>query len=417
MQFKKIITCAIVVAILMVFLTSCGMINNVLNLGTGDELDTDNTTNGNGNTAPPVEEVVDPYEPNVLTGEKEDGEYPQTTRFAAYMVNNISNTSYQNARPQWGIGSADILVEMLVEGGITRFMALFSDYTETPQIGPIRSARDQFFQLIMPFQALYVHEGESGVQEQFRLLYEYSEIDINLGSYGLLRDSERKATNVALEHTAYTNYEQIQEIIDEDSRNMDRIYQSTIFSFVHYDEPERQLTGDANGSNSAAVKVDIHHSDDYISYFEYDETSGKYLMSQYSNRLDTIHETIDANNDEQLSFENVVVLFTEIKLAPGHEASGLQHVDYAYGSVGYYFSNGQAEEVRWVKGGPEQVLRIQDKFGNGTDIQLNPGKTYLSIVDFEMAPLFAYYPTLEPATTGEGTEGTESAEQTSDAAE
>ncbi len=412
MQLRKILALTLVLAVSMVLFASCSMISGIFDGTQGDELGADNTGDNDQSTAPPVEEVEPPYEPNVLTGEKEDGEYPQTTRFAAYMVNNISNNSTQNARPQWGIGSADILVEILVEGGITRFMALFSDYTETPQIGPIRSARDQFFQLIMPFQALYVHEGESGVQEQFRILYEYSELDINLGSYGLLRDAERRATNVALEHTAYTDYEQIQKIIDEDSRSMDRIYQSTIFSFVHYDEPERQLTGDANGSNSAAVKVDIHHSDDYRTYFEYDEASGKYLMSQYSNRLDDIHETIDANTNEQLQFENVIVLFTEIQLAPGHEASGLQHVDYAFGSVGYYFSNGQAEEVRWVKGGPEQVLRIQDKFGNGTDIQLNPGKTYLSIVDYDMAPLFAYYPTLEIPVDGESAEGAEGADST-----
>ncbi len=391
---KKILS--LIMAVMILFsLTACSLIP-----GMGNDSDNNTTQGDNTDTsAPPVEVVEDPYEPNVLTGEKEEGEYPQTTRFAAYMVNNISNDSYQNARPQWGIGEADVLVEILVEGGITRFMALFSDYTETPQIGPIRSARDQFFQLLIPFQALYVHEGESGVQEQFRILYEYSDLDINLGSYYLMRDSQRQATNVALEHTAYTNYEQIQEIIDLDDRDMERLYKSTIFNFVPYDEPERQLTGDANGANGLAAKVDIHHSDNYRTYFEYDESTGKYLMSQYSGALGAIHATVDANTNVQLSFENVLVLYTDIYTAPGHEAAGLQYVEYGFGGVGYYFSNGQAEEVRWGKGAPTDVLRIYDKYGNGTDIQINPGKTYLTVVDLDFAEKFTYYPTLETQAT------------------
>ncbi len=402
---RKFLALIIVIMMATALLVACGD-------STAEEQGAQNGIEDSEGTAPPVEEAVREYEPNVLTGLKEDGEYPQSTRFAAYMVNNISNTNVQNARPQWGIGSADVLVEIQVEGGITRFMALFSDYTETPQIGPIRSARDQFFQLILPFQAFYIHEGESGVQEQFRKTYEYDELDINLGSYYLMRDQTRANTGVAIEHTAYTNAEQVQEIIDLDSRSTERVYNSTIFNFVHYDDPARELTGDANGANSAAHEIEIHHSQTYRTYFEYDEASGEYLMSQYSPRLGDIHTTIDASTEQQLSFENVLVLFTEIQIAPGHEAAGLQHVDYSYGSVGYYFSNGQAEEVRWGKGGPTNVLVIQDKFGNGTDIQLNPGKTYLSVVDFDYAPSFAYFPsgadTAEAAdATAEGTEATE----------
>ncbi len=412
MHIKKLCALLLALVLLVAILVSCTQQEPSTSGENADNLSGDTTSE-----APPVEEVVIPYEPNVLTGEKYEGTYPQSTRIAAYMVNNISNSSEQNARPQWGIGEADVLIEILVEGGITRFMALFSDYTETPQIGPIRSARDQFFQLLLPFQALYVHEGESGVQEQFRLLYEYSDMDINLGSYGLLRDSDRKATGVALEHTAYTDAEQVQEIIDDEEMDMERIYKSTMFNFVSYDEPERELTGNVNGANSIANSVEIHHSDTYRTFFDYDEMTGEYLMSQYSHRLRDVHETVDATTNEQLSFENVVVLFTEIQTAAGHEESGLQHVDYAFGGVGYYFSNGQAEEIKWGKGAPTEVLRLYDKFGNETDIQLNPGKTYLTVVDLDFATKFAYYAegvsvdgtgettTSEAATSGTTTEG------------
>ena len=61
------------------------------------------------------------YDANVLTGEAGSG----TGRIVGVMVNNISNSQRQNARPQRGIGSADILVESKVEGGITRLCAVF----------------------------------------------------------------------------------------------------------------------------------------------------------------------------------------------------------------------------------------------------------------------------------------------------
>ena len=35
-------------------------------------------------------------------------------------------------------------------------MGLFSDYKNLPQVGPVRSARDQFFQLILPWEMLYL---------------------------------------------------------------------------------------------------------------------------------------------------------------------------------------------------------------------------------------------------------------------
>lgn len=75
------------------------------------------------------------------------------------MVNNIANSERQNARPQRGIGSADLLIESKVEGGITRLCAVFRDADTIPEVGPLRSGRDQFLQLLMPHQALYYHDG------------------------------------------------------------------------------------------------------------------------------------------------------------------------------------------------------------------------------------------------------------------
>ena len=61
------------------------------------------------------------YNADPLTGEPRRS----NGRMVGVMVNNISNTQRQNARPQRGLGSADLLIESKVEGGITRFLLLF----------------------------------------------------------------------------------------------------------------------------------------------------------------------------------------------------------------------------------------------------------------------------------------------------
>ena len=98
----------------------------------------------------PVQEE-EPYNAALLTGLEKVRTIPKGRRFTAVMVNNISEGSTQQARPQAGLSDADILVEIKAEGGITRFMALYENYETMPRVGPVRSARHQFFQLILPF--------------------------------------------------------------------------------------------------------------------------------------------------------------------------------------------------------------------------------------------------------------------------
>ena len=78
---------------------------------------------------------------------------------------------------------ADLLIEAKVEGGITRLCAVFSDADSIPEVGPIRSGRDQFLQLLMPWNILYYHDGESIFCTQFVNVYGYSGLNIGGKSY------------------------------------------------------------------------------------------------------------------------------------------------------------------------------------------------------------------------------------------
>ena len=79
---------------------------------------------------------------------------------------------------------------------------------------------------------------------------------------------------------------------------------------------------------------------------------------------------------------------------PGGSGYDLQKVDYTFGGYGCYFNGGKVEKVRWLKGAPDQVLRIVDADGNEENVKINPGKTYLAVVDLDEAERFTYNPAI-----------------------
>jgi hypothetical protein len=94
-----------------------------------------------------------------LTGlEVADGESPETT-YPVYIVK-IDNTEASD--PQIGLGSADLVVEELVEGGITRLAAFY--HSELPkQVGPVRSMRLTDIDIAKPVDAELVTSGAAPV--------------------------------------------------------------------------------------------------------------------------------------------------------------------------------------------------------------------------------------------------------------
>ena len=138
---------------------------------------------------------------NLITGEALAEGLAAGDRPVAVMVNNA-----QAALPQRDIGSADAVFEMVTEGGITRLLALYADKDTVPQVGPVRSARDQHLQCAMPLNSVIVHIGTSIYAENLLNQYQYSTINgMYLGSTSFVFDEARSAAGYANEHCWYTD--------------------------------------------------------------------------------------------------------------------------------------------------------------------------------------------------------------------
>ena len=157
--------------------------------------------------------VVEEREYNYITGEELKGG-DNTQRPVAVMIDNS-----KFAQPQYGTADADIIYEMVTEGGITRLMAVFDKLDDIQRLGPVRSARDQFVQFMLPLNAVYVHIGTSIYANEMLNFYHYQNIDgLYLGVSSFDYD-ETRAKTYAHEHCWFTNADLIRNGINSTGIN------------------------------------------------------------------------------------------------------------------------------------------------------------------------------------------------------
>jgi len=266
----------------------------------------------------------------------------------AIMVS-IENTP--QARPQSGIGSAPIVYEFLVEGGITRFLALFwADIQE--KIGPIRSVRPYMIEIAQEYDALLLHAGAS--PDGFDILQktDYTNLDqIYHGKY-YWRSQQRPTP-----HNLYTGEYRITDYLN----NMLGIEYSNRFNFE-----EIMIISNAK---SKAEEISIDYWGNYEVLYEY--TPEENVYKRFLNSKDNPHLT---DNNDQITVKNIIVQFveTEVKDDVGRLSMNLEGKNKAL-----FFRNGVVSEGYWEKNGSE-LTKFYD--ANNQLITVNPGNTWIQIV-------------------------------------
>ena len=314
-------------------------------------------------TAEPTEAPsTEPANVNLLTGLPTLTDGAIGKRPVAVMVNNVDA-----ALPQYGISAADLIFELPVEYDLTRLMAVYGDYTQIPEVCSIRSCRYYYPILAVGFDAIYVNWGMN--ESVARPTVNSMDIDQYDGDeYGLGdcfgRDKARYESGYAWEHTGVFHGPNFPSVLEKDKVRTDlkEDKTGTTFNFVEMDK-----NAAPNGEDAQKVRVDFGAN---YSVFTYDEENHEYLKSF----KDSPH--MDGISKEQLKFENVIVLETEIKPYPGDEV--IKYVDWEGGenAKGYYISEGKMVPITWSKAGMYDPLKFFD--ANGNELQLNRGKSYIA---------------------------------------
>ena len=328
--------------------------------------------------------ALPPYDADPLTGEAKRGR----GRIVGVMVNNICNSARQNARPQRGLSAAPVLIESKVEGNISRLCALYSGAEGIPEVGPLRSGRDQFLQLIMPWQALYYHDGESVFCTQYVSQWDYAGLNIggkgyfNTPTHPQVAHRDPRGGVVAYEHTEFTSGSEIRQAAQNAGIDLTYDYDATFFPFADYRTGETVLLDGCPGGRDVTVR----HSANYQSAFHYSDPDQVYRMEMYSARTGRFEAAVDELNSQQLAFENLLVCFAPIAAYPG-DSGDVQQIQYIAGGEAFYFTRGRVRPCQWSKLAPDLPLEVTD---NGQPVTFNRGRTYLAIVDEDERDAFAF---------------------------
>lgn len=308
--------------------------------------------------AEPEEDQHEGEAPSLLTGEWVDEELAGR-RPVSCMIGNT-----ESALPQYGIGSAEIIYEAPVEGGLTRLMGIFGDYEKLEKLGSVRSSRLYYAYESMAYDAIYLHYGQASYAEGFLKsgqIDDLNGLDYNVDKAVIYRDTSLKAP-----HNAYATGQGLAAGIElkQYRTTYEKDYKGT-YQFAK-DGKKVKLNGDS--CEDAGVVQPGYQSNH--PYFEYNPEDGLYYRYQYGS------SQVDGNDGKQLSVKNVL-----LQSAPVHvlDDKGYLEVGTTGEGSGWYVTNGKAEPVTWKRADNFSPVHYYD--GTGKEITLNQGKTWICVVD------------------------------------
>jgi hypothetical protein len=286
-------------------------------------------------------------------------------------------------RPQAGLGAADLVFEHYVEGGLTRFSAIF--YGEVPpRVGSIRSARLIDYELTAAYQAILAFAGAStGVEERI------------YGSVALEIDDERQAEGKPIWPPSdfaaraykgifygYPTYYRDETVIVPHNLFMTP---TALWSLASADGVNPPVTLTPMTFNpippaapqGAATHLLVRYEGTVAEWF-YRPERGAY--ERYSDGL----PHYDANTNTPVYAENVVVLYANHTLSDivesqyqGNNSYGLE-IQLWFEGDALVIRDGQAYPVRWLR--PTRESQISLVALDGTPFALKPGRTWFQVV-------------------------------------
>ncbi|HHW01551.1 MAG TPA: DUF3048 domain-containing protein [Thermoanaerobacterales bacterium] len=284
---------------------------------------------------------------NPLTGLADMNTKYVNQRPLAVMVENE-----YHARPQSGLDKADVVYEIMAEGGITRFLALFLG-RDVDEIGPIRSARPYFIDYAMEYDGIYIHYGASpqGYSDLNKLKIDH--IDGIYDGVTFWRDRSRKEP-----HNAYSSTEKI--LKTSEKRGFLKPVDLQVWNFNGQDAQPR---------GEILKKFKLTYFSNYSVSYTYDAT--KMAYERYIN--DKPHT--DRKTGEPIFVKNIIVQYVDARVI---DKAGRLEMRTVGSGKAYYISDGFCEELKWEK--ESRSARTVYTLADGTELTINPGNTWIQIM-------------------------------------
>lgn len=290
------------------------------------------------------------------------------------------------ARPQSGLSTADIVYEVVAEGGITRFLAVYycqdADY-----VGPVRSARIYFIKLLQEYGdfPLYAHVGGANTPGKADALGEIRKLrwvnynDLNQFSVPFpvfWRDYER-LPNRATEHTVYTSTGKLWQYAAS-KRNLTNVNEKGELwnrNFMRWQFQSDALEKDRGNLKTINFSFWDSGVSGYSVSWHYDKATNSFK------RFNGGSPHLDKNTGNQLEAKNVVIIFAqELPANDGYPGGHLLYELIGQGE-GIIFQNGKATKINWKKPSEEERMEFYTK--NNAEVYFVRGQIWIEVLPLD----------------------------------
>jgi len=254
------------------------------------------------------------------------------------------------ARPQAGLEDADHVYEVVVEGGITRFVAVYD--SQIPDVVlPIRSARGSDIGIVEPYGGVFGFSGANALALQRIRDSGIQSLTFDAGNAGFRRVADRRAPhNVAGDTSVLLGQANATRAIPVPGN--------------------QRFAADAAASSMAGgqpvSRLSARMSNIQTTNWDWNAATGVFLRSDGASPSMTVAGT-------QMSADNVVLLSVEMTTV-----EGLPEVVLTGTGNAVYAADGRYIEGTWAKGGDALPFRFLDS--TGAEVQFAPGTTWFQLV-------------------------------------
>lgn len=293
---------------------------------------------------------------NPLTGEAVEEDI-SSLRPYCIMINNHSH-----GRPSIGLSHASIIYEVLVEGDITRLMAIFNNI-DGLDIGNIRSCRHYYISLNDAYDGIYIHWGSSNIGRDHLAKYGTDDLDALSHGNGFYREDFRSQN----EHNA-----------------MIHGTKAVAYAKEHY-ETEHSADYDTSYglafSESAAEQCTNESTDFTVQYlastkteFKYDPEKKCYNAYMGGTEYKDRGEYYDNTDDASIDLANVIILGVPYTVVDSYAHKDMELTG---SGTGYFATGGKYVEIKWSRADRDDNFHYT--LTDGTPLALSVGKTYVCI--------------------------------------
>ncbi len=269
-------------------------------------------------------------------------------------------------RPQSAINRADHVWEHIVEGGGTRFTAVYLS-EDIRKIGSVRSARLIDLYLTPIYRGLLAYSGGSiGTMERMRAQPWFGDRTFSLEEGDDCPMFCRyEIEGVDFWHTMFADAQAIR--ASAAALGVDERVDLRGFTFSEEPPP--------GGTPYSSIEISYPGTNNY---WFYSAAANKHF------RWTEGEEHLDALGEVQVAYTNVILIYANHVEDPNVVEDQVRGVSYAMDiqlegeGPAVIFRDGQRYDGRWVRPAPEGIIRLID--GAGNDIPLAPGTVWFHVL-------------------------------------